>query len=64
MSLNTKGSEFDVQTDETETGSEGLECLRIIKKIKEFYDDTFRKIDDELGNDGAEVKMVLTWAMF
>ena len=56
MSLNSKGSEFDVQTDETETGSEGLECLRIIKKIKEFYDDTFRKIDDELGNDGAEEK--------
>jgi len=59
MSLKTKGSEFDVQTVETETGCERSECLGIIKKIKEFYDDTFRKIDDELGSDGAEVKMGL-----
>jgi len=60
MSLNTKGSEFDAQTVETETSCEGSECLGIIKKIKEFYDDAFRKIDDELGSDGAEVKMGLT----
>jgi hypothetical protein len=60
MSVNTKGSGIDVQAVETDTGCEGSECLRIINKLREFYEDTFRKIDEEIGSDGTEVKMGLT----
>jgi len=59
MSVNTEGSGFNVQAVENETGCEGSECLRIINKLKEFYEDTLRKIDEEIGSDGTEVKMGL-----
>jgi len=60
MSVNTTGSEFDVQAVETETGCEGSECLRLVKQLKEMHEDNLRRIDDELGRDGTEVKIGVT----
>jgi hypothetical protein len=55
MSLNAKGLE-----SETGTGCEGNECLKLVKQLKELHEDNLRRIDDELGRDGTEVKMTVT----
>jgi hypothetical protein len=63
MSLNVKGREFDFHKYETGTGYEGSECHRLVKQLKELHEDNLRRIDDELGRDGAEVNMAVTYAM-
>jgi hypothetical protein len=60
MSLNTKGREFDVQADETGTGCEGSECLELAELLKKLHQDNLRRIDDEMGRNGTEVKMGVT----
>jgi hypothetical protein len=60
MSLKTTGSEFDVQAVETETGCEGSECLRLVKQLKKVHEDNLRRIDDQLGINGTEVKIGVT----
>jgi hypothetical protein len=61
MSVNTKGNECDNQAvDETGTGCEGRECLRIHKQLRELHEENLRRIDDELGRDGTEVKIGVT----
>jgi hypothetical protein len=60
MSLNTKESEFDVQAVDESGACEESESRRLYKQLKEIYEDTIRKIDDELGSDGTEVKIGVT----
>jgi hypothetical protein len=58
MSVNTKGNERDNQAvEETGRGCEGSECLQILKELRELHQDNLRRIDDELGRDGTEVKI-------
>jgi hypothetical protein len=59
MSSNKDASESDVEGNEFETESGGSECRRLIQELKESYEDTFRNIENEVGSDGIEVKMVL-----
>jgi hypothetical protein len=60
MSLNTKGREFDDQKFESGTGCEGTACLKLVNELKELHENNLRRIDDELGRDGTEVKMAVT----
>jgi hypothetical protein len=60
MSVNTEGDECDNQAVETGTRCEGSECLRILQQLRELHEDNLRRIDDELGRDGTEVKMGVT----
>jgi len=64
MSFSPEGSEFDVQAVDESGTCEESEIRRLCKQLKEVYEDTIRKIDDELGSDGTEVKIGVTWAMF
>nr|AGM32423.1 hypothetical protein [Coptotermes formosanus] len=58
MSVNTKGNERDNQAvEETGRGCEGSECLQILKELRELHQDNLRRIDDELGRDGTEIKL-------
>jgi hypothetical protein len=41
-------------------GHEGSECLTIFNQLKQIYEGRMKKIDDELGRDGTEVKMGVT----
>jgi hypothetical protein len=58
MSLNIEGREFEIGT-----GYDGAECRRLAKQLKELHEDNLRRIDDELGRDGTEVNMAVTYAM-
>jgi len=60
MSGNSKGMKYDNEVVEENR----LECRRLIEQRKTFYEDYLRKINDELGSDGTEVKMDVMYSMF
>jgi len=55
-----EGSEFDFPAVDKSGTCEESENRRLCKQLKEIYEDTIRKIDDELGSDGTEVKNGVT----
>jgi hypothetical protein len=57
MALNPRKDEYDAETVATETGYDGPEWHRLVKQLKELYQENLRKIDYELGSDGTEVKI-------
>jgi hypothetical protein len=58
MSVSTEGNERDNQAiEENGTGCEGTEYLQIFKELRQLHEDNLRRIDDEVGRDGTEVKM-------
>jgi hypothetical protein len=57
MSVNTTRDELNDQAaDQAGTGCKGCECLSLLKQLRELHEDNLRRIDDELGGDGMEVK--------
>ena len=57
IALNPRKGEYDAETVATETGYNGPECHLLVKQLKELHQENLRKIDDELGSDGTEVKI-------
>jgi hypothetical protein len=57
MSVNTEGSELHVHAvDEIITQSDVYEWCRLMTQIKKNYEDTFQKVEDELGSGSTQVK--------
>jgi len=54
-----EGSEFDFPAVDKSGTCEESENRRLCKQLKEIYEDTIQKIDDELGSDGTEIKLKL-----
>jgi len=53
MSVNNEGMECDNEAiEENET-----ECHLLVRQRKKLYEDELKRIDDEIGTDGTEVKM-------
>jgi hypothetical protein len=46
--------------DEAGTGCKWSECLSVCKQLRELHEDNIRRIDDEVGGDGMEVKLVVS----
>ena len=49
MAVNADGVEFEVN-----------EWRSLINQLKEIYEEELKKIDDELGNDGKDLKIGVT----
>jgi len=60
MSGNSKGMKSDNEADEENR----LQCRRLLEQRKQLYEEDLRKIENELGRDGTEVKMDVMYSMF
>lgn len=59
MSVSTDGNERDNQAvEENGTGCDGSECLQIFKELRQLHEANLRRIDDEVGRDGSEIKLI------